>query len=315
MHGQNDKKEIDMKKTTAIITLALGACLLCGCGSSNSQDTTAKDKVTTTSEAKVEKKDSKKDDKKTEEKKEEKKEEKTEEKTEAKTEEKTEEKTEATTEGAKMEVSVDESGQYSIPEESIWGDIWGQSAIVNALEYAGDDYICVSLEKGYLRNNEHWIVGLKKMNSDDGTVYTYYVNDSEVVPAEADAPSRAQGSGQNIIMNFIGEYYCDRAVMTVSNFGSDGAAFVITAGGGYSSNVCWTMSGDINQYDDRLEIPYYNGAKTVNEYNDDGSLASSEVEYNGGSGCMTIWLNDNSITWSSDDDSDSGTYSTFTTSY
>ena len=290
-----------MKKATAIITLALGACLLCGCGSS--KDTTANDKATTTAEAKVEKKDSTKEDK-TEEK-------KTEEKTEEKTEAETEEKTEETTEGAKMEVQPDENGEYRIPDESIWGDIWGQAAIVDTLDYAGDGYICVSLEKAYLRNDEHWLVGIKSMEGDD-TVYYYYVNSREVVPVDSSAPSRAAGSNQNIIMNFIGNYASDRATMTVSNFGSDGAAFAITAGNSYDTTTYWSMSGDIEQYDDRLEIAYTNGAKTVNEYNDDGSLASSDVIYNGSSGRMTIWVNDYSISWSSDEAGDSDVCGTFT---
>jgi hypothetical protein len=78
-----------------------------------------------------------------------------------------------------------------IPEESIYGGIWGQSAIVDVLDYAagftGKTYICTNLEKAYLRNQEKWLVEIKEMDG-DGTLYHFYIDENEIVPQEVFPP-------------------------------------------------------------------------------------------------------------------------------
>ena len=161
------------KGSAALVTVALGACLLCGCGGSGKDTTASKE---TTEAASKDTKESNKESKK----------DTTEESGKKDTQEnaatEAADTTAADTESQDTEAQQTETEEPLVSDDKIYAGIWEQSAMNSALEYAGSSYMVVSTEKAYLRNVEKWLIGLKKADGSDDTVVYVYVDDSEVVP-------------------------------------------------------------------------------------------------------------------------------------
>ena len=101
---------------------------------------------------------------------------------------------------------------------------------------------------------------------------------------------------QNPVMNYVGPYVCQRAVVTISAEGKNGASAFITWGGSATSNAVWQMSGTFDS--EKLQFEYSNGVKTAYEYNDKGEVVSEEEIYNDGEGDMTFTDGEElSLTW------------------
>ncbi len=72
-----------------------------------------------------------------------------------------------------------------LPPESIYADVWGQSAIVTALELAGSDYKAISTDKGFDPSGlKAWVVKVQKFDGSDPTVLTCYVGSGFAYMAE-----------------------------------------------------------------------------------------------------------------------------------
>ncbi len=123
------------------------------------------------------------------------------------------------------------------------------------------------------------------------------VENSEV--SEISDGSEGEDNTQNPIMNFVGPYACDRAVMNISAKDNDGAEITVTWSNSASSHAEWTMSGTFDT--ETMTINYSDCKKSVIEVNEDGETVSDETEYENGKGRIVIH-EDNSVTWEDDEE-------------
>ena len=103
--------------------------------------------------------------------------------------------------------------------------------------------------------------------------------------------------GQNPVMNFIGEYQCDRAHALVECSGSEDALITIEWGSSAWETACWIIEGTLDT--DTLTIEYSGCVKSILTYEDGGELASEEVEYEDGTGTI-VFNEDGTFTWHED---------------
>ena len=113
---------------------------------------------------------------------------------------------------------------------------------------------------------------------------------------------------QNPVMNFIGEYQCDRAHAHVECFGNDEAWITIEWGGSAEEQARWDIVGRLDT--ETLTIAYSNCTKSIVTYNRSGEVVGQEAEYDNGSGTVTFH-DDGTFTWH-DDLSETGTDMVFT---
>ncbi len=107
---------------------------------------------------------------------------------------------------------------------------------------------------------------------------------------------------QNPVMNFIGEYQCDRAHATVECFGYDEAFITIEWGNSAWELTRWIIVGKLDS--DTPTINYSGASKANLVYDEAGEVKSEEPVYDDGSG--TIAFNeDGTFTWH-EDQSESG---------
>ena len=103
--------------------------------------------------------------------------------------------------------------------------------------------------------------------------------------------------GQNPVMNFVGEYACDRAKALVEAEGKEFARVVIRWSGSVSSLAQWVMSGKLDL--DTLRVDYSNCIKTELTYNSNGELESETQDYENGTGSF-VFGEDSTFTWHDD---------------
>ncbi len=103
---------------------------------------------------------------------------------------------------------------------------------------------------------------------------------------------------QNPVMNFIGEYQCDRAHALVECFGSEDAWITIEWGGSAWELARWDIVGRLDT--DTLTVEYSGCTKSIVTYDDSGEIVSQEPEYEDGTGTVTFNYEENSFTWHED---------------
>ena len=109
---------------------------------------------------------------------------------------------------------------------------------------------------------------------------------------------KAEGDdGQNPVMNFVGEYACDRARARVEAEGKEFARVVIQWSNSVSSLAQWVMSGKLDL--DTLRVDYSNCIKTELTYNSNGELESETQDYENGTGSF-VFGEDSTFTWHDD---------------
>jgi len=102
---------------------------------------------------------------------------------------------------------------------------------------------------------------------------------------------------QNPVMNFIGEYQCDRAHALVECFGNEDALITIDWGSSAWEIARWTIIGRLDL--DTLTIKYSDCTKSILVYDENGDIKSEETEYDDGTG--TIVFNEGAtFTWHED---------------
>ena len=101
---------------------------------------------------------------------------------------------------------------------------------------------------------------------------------------------------QNPVMNFIGEYQCDRAHALVECFGYDEAWITIEWGGSAWELVRWTIFGRLDT--DTLTIEYEGANKSIVTVSDSGEESAEDV-YVDGTGTVTFH-DDGTFTWHED---------------
>ena len=102
---------------------------------------------------------------------------------------------------------------------------------------------------------------------------------------------------QNPVMNFIGEYQCDRAHALVECFGYDEAWITIEWGGSAWELARWDIVGQLDT--ETLSIAYEGVSKTIITCDDKGEIVSQVPEYEDGTGSITFH-NDGTFTWHED---------------
>jgi len=112
--------------------------------------------------------------------------------------------------------------------------------------------------------------------------------------------SSSSGSSQNIMMNFVGPYACQRAGMDVRAKGKNGAEFTVTWASSASSYAKWVFSGTFDN--DTMTVEYKNCQKTVVEVNEYGLTVDEDKEYDDGTGRIVFNTDDNTLTWEDDEE-------------
>lgn len=102
---------------------------------------------------------------------------------------------------------------------------------------------------------------------------------------------------QNPVMNFIGEYQCDRAHALVECFGADEAWITIEWGSSAWELAHWDIVGRLDT--ETLTIEYSGVTKSVITYDDNGEVKSREPEYEDGTGTITFH-DDGTFIWHED---------------
>ena len=110
----------------------------------------------------------------------------------------------------------------------------------------------------------------------------------------------ACGSGQNPVMNFVGNYVCGRACILIgATDESNGANATVTWGSSAAENSTWVMSGTFDP--ETLQFEYHDCVRTDYVYGEDGEVASQEEIFTGGHGFMTFKEGDPlTLTWQED---------------
>ena len=111
-------------------------------------------------------------------------------------------------------------------------------------------------------------------------------------------PEGTEEDGQNPVMNFIGNYACDRANVLVECEGTDGMKTTVTWGSSAWENSEWVMSGTFDM--ETLTFEYHDCVRTDYVYEENGDVKSSEEVYTGGHGFMIFSENPLSLTWLDD---------------
>ena len=102
---------------------------------------------------------------------------------------------------------------------------------------------------------------------------------------------------QNPVMNFIGEYQCDRAHAVVECFGAEDAWITIEWGGSARELAHWDILGRLDL--ETLTINYTGSTKQMITYGEDGEVENVEVDYEDGTGTITF-REDGSFIWHDD---------------
>jgi hypothetical protein len=101
---------------------------------------------------------------------------------------------------------------------------------------------------------------------------------------------------QNPVMNFIGEYQCERAHALVECIGDDGAQVTVERGDSARSLVRWVTVGPLDT--ETLRVDYSGCRKTYVTYDEDGT-ESEEVLAEDGTGWI-LFGDDAAFTWHDD---------------
>ena len=105
--------------------------------------------------------------------------------------------------------------------------------------------------------------------------------------------------GQNPVMNFIGNYVCDRASVFISADGDEGASAIVTWGSSAWENSSWMMTGTFDP--ETLQFEYHDCVRIDYVYDESGEETSQTEIYTGGHGFMFFAEGDPlTLTWQDD---------------
>ena len=108
------------------------------------------------------------------------------------------------------------------------------------------------------------------------------------------SPQDFSDDGQNPVMNFVGDYTCERASAKIAADGKTGAVVTVRWSGGADTLRQWEIKGAFNEKD--LLITYSNAVVKDIAYNEDGSVRSEETVAGGSSGSI-IFRNEGKFFW------------------
>ena len=102
---------------------------------------------------------------------------------------------------------------------------------------------------------------------------------------------------QNPVMNFIGEYQCDRAHATVECMAYEDAMISIEWANSASEMTNWVITGRLDT--ETMTVAYDGCGRTLFVYDDQGEVTSDESEYEEIPGTI-VFHNDGTFTWHRD---------------
>ena len=148
---------------------------------------------------------------------------------------------------------------------------------------------------------EDWHFEKWTLNGEDystNAAITLEVNEDTDIVAVFAFNGEGDGDGQNPVMNFIGNYQCDRARALVEcSDDTDGARITIEWGGSAWELARWVITGKLDT--DTLTVEYTDCVKSIVTYNDDGSVKSDVPEYENGTGRI-VFSAGSTFTWHED---------------
>lgn len=103
---------------------------------------------------------------------------------------------------------------------------------------------------------------------------------------------------QNPVMNIVGEYAADRAVMLIEAEGEKNARITINWGSSAWENTQWFINGEFDA--EKMTIEYTGATRTDTTYADNGEVEKETVVYQNGAGRIIYNDVDASITWEDD---------------
>ena len=113
-------------------------------------------------------------------------------------------------------------------------------------------------------------------------------------PAEVTADEE-----QNSVMDFVGNYVCDRASIFISAEDNESVSAIVTWSSSAWENSSWVMSGTFDP--ETLQFEYHDCVKTDYVYEENGDTKSETEVYKGGHGFMTFAEGDPmTLTWQED---------------
>ena len=115
--------------------------------------------------------------------------------------------------------------------------------------------------------------------------------------AEYVAVFEEDGDGQNPVMNFIGNYQCDRAHALVECSGKEDARITIAWGSSAWEQARWEIVGRLDT--DTLTVSYEGSTKQIVSYDESGEIQSQETVYEDGTGTV-VFHDDGTFTWHED---------------
>ena len=127
----------------------------------------------------------------------------------------------------------------------------------------------------------------------------------EVKPAEPQVAETVESpveDGQNPVMNFVGNYQCDRARALVECAGNEDAFITIDWGSSAWELTRWLIVGRLDT--ETLTIDYSGCSKTSLVHDENGEIKSQEAEYEDGTGTV-VFREDGTFIWH-EDQSESG---------
>ena len=128
----------------------------------------------------------------------------------------------------------------------------------------------------------------------DGDVVSQDVAAGTMVAPNTTVTLTLEASGQDALMNYVGPYGYERAVINVGDAGNEKAKIDVVWSTSASESDEWKMSGTFDP--SSLTITYKNGKRIHYVYKEDGSVKSREVVYEGGTGSFTFG-GDGTLTW------------------
>ncbi len=166
-----------------------------------------------------------------------------------------------------------------------------QSAVINLAEPAVHTFVAWPNEGTYF-------VKWTKNGEDLSTEEQITVNlDESADYVAVFAFEGMDDDGQNPVMNFVGEYACDRAHALVEALGAEDALITIEWGSSAWELARWVITGTLDT--DTLTVAYSDAVKSVVTYDDNGEVTDEKVEYEDGTGTI-VFGEDNSFTWHED---------------
>ena len=142
-----------------------------------------------------------------------------------------------------------------------------------------------------------------------GNVFVKWTKDGEDLSTEPVVTVLLDGSAEFIavfeedpnwqdpVMNYVGEYQCDRAHAVVESLGNEDVLITIEWGNSAWELARWDIFGRLDT--ETMTIEYSGVTKSLVTHDDNGEIVSQEPEYEDGTGTITF-NDDGTFTWHED---------------